>query len=95
MGFPREEYWSRLPFPPLGNLPDPGMEPASPALAGGFFTSEAPGKPALWCGSLQTFKEKSQCFTGGNFLMRLRLEAEVSLPLAIKHGFGGMERKRG
>ena len=74
----------------------PGMEPASPALAGGFFTSEAPGKPALWCRSLQTFKEeKSQCFTGGNFLLRLRLEAEVSLPLDIKHGFGGMVRKRG
>ena len=45
MGFPREEYWSRLPFPPLGNLPDPAMEPASPALAGGFFTTEPPGKP--------------------------------------------------
>ena len=34
------EYWSRLLFPPSGDLPDPGIEPASPALAGGFFTSE-------------------------------------------------------
>ena len=37
MGFPRQEYRSRLPFPSPGDLPDPGIEPASPALAGGFF----------------------------------------------------------
>ena len=44
MGFSRREYWSRLPFPPPGGLPDPGLEPlslASPALAGGFFTTNA------------------------------------------------------
>ena len=45
MGFPSQEYWSGLPFPPPGDLPDPGIEPMSPALAGGFFTSEPPGKP--------------------------------------------------
>ena len=45
MGFPRQEYWSGLPFPPPGDPPAPGIEPASPALAGGFFTSEPPGKP--------------------------------------------------
>ena len=45
MGFPRQEYWSGLPFPSPGDLPDPRTEPASPALAGGFFTSEPPGKP--------------------------------------------------
>ena len=32
IGFPRQEYWSRLPFPPLGDLPDTGIEPTSPAL---------------------------------------------------------------
>ena len=45
MGFPRQEYWSKLPFPFLGDLPDPGIEPTSlmsPALAGGFFTAPAP-----------------------------------------------------
>ena len=42
--FSRQEYWSGLPFPPSGNLPDPRIEPASPALAGGFFTIESPGK---------------------------------------------------
>ena len=37
MGFFRQEYWSGLPFPFPGGLPDSGNEPASPALAGGFF----------------------------------------------------------
>ena len=45
MGFPRQEYWSGLPFPSTGDLPDPGIEPASPALAGRFFTTESLGKP--------------------------------------------------
>ena len=44
MGFPRQEYWSGLPFPSPGDLPIPGIKPASPALAGGFFTTELPGK---------------------------------------------------
>ena len=47
MGFPRQEYWSGLLFPSLEDLPNPGIEPASPALAGGFFTIEPPGKPTL------------------------------------------------
>ena len=47
MGFPRQEYWSGLPLPPPGDLPDPRNEPVSPALAGGFFTSEPPGKPTV------------------------------------------------
>ena len=47
MGFPRQEYWSELPFPSPGDLSDPGTpgQPRSPALAGGFFTAEPPGKP--------------------------------------------------
>ena len=48
MGFPRQEYWSGFPFPPPGDLPDPGIEPRSPALAGGFFTTELPGKLYMW-----------------------------------------------
>ena len=44
-GFPRQEYWSGLPFPPPGDLPDPGVEPRSAALAGGFFTNAPLGKP--------------------------------------------------
>ena len=43
--FPRQEDWSGLPFTSPGILPDPGIGPTSPALAGGFFTPEPPGKP--------------------------------------------------
>ena len=45
MGFPKQEYWKELSFPPPGNLLDSGIEPASPALAGRFFTTEPSGKP--------------------------------------------------
>ena len=45
MGFPRQEYQSRLPFPSPGDYPDQGIEPTSPSLAGGFSTTEPPGKP--------------------------------------------------
>ena len=45
MEFSRQEYWSGLPFPTPGDLPEPGMEPASPALAGRFFTAKPPEKP--------------------------------------------------
>ena len=45
MGFPRQKYWSGVPFPSPGDLPDPGIKLASPALARGFFTTESPGKP--------------------------------------------------
>ena len=44
MGFSRQEYWGRLPCPPSGDLPKPGVElasPAAPALAGGFLTTSA------------------------------------------------------
>ena len=44
-GISRQQHWRGLPFPSPGNLPDPGVEPESPALAGRFFTTEPPGKP--------------------------------------------------
>ena len=50
-GFSRQEYWSGLPYPPPGDLPDPGIEPASltsPVLAGGSFSTSP-----TWDGSLQ------------------------------------------
>ena len=51
MGFSRQEYWSGLPFPSPGGLPNPGIKlesPGSPALAGGFFTTVPPGKACIW-----------------------------------------------
>ena len=49
MGFPRQEYWSGLPSPPPGDLPNPGIEPRSSALAGVFFSTAPPGKPNVMC----------------------------------------------
>ena len=54
MGFSRQEYQSGLPFPFPGDLPDPGIEPMSLALAGEFFTTKPPGKP-LKNGSLSKY----------------------------------------
>ena len=45
MGFSKQEYWSGLPFPSPGDLPDPGIEPGPPALEADALTSEPPGKP--------------------------------------------------
>ena len=56
--FPRQEYWSGLPFPPPGDRPNPGIEPVSltsPALAGGFFTTVPLGKATGHKGSLLKF----------------------------------------
>ena len=44
MGFSKQEYWSGLPFPSPGDLPDPEIDLTSPVLAGWFFTPEPPGK---------------------------------------------------
>ena len=60
-----KEYWNGLPCPPPGDLPDPVIElmsPVSPALAGGFFTSEPPGKLLIVYGSFcATRAELSPC----------------------------------
>ena len=53
MGFPRQECWSGLPFPSPGDLPNPGSKPTSPALVGGFFKTESPGKSQSELGPTQ------------------------------------------
>ena len=58
MVFPRQEYWSGLYVLLEGNLPDPGMEPASPALAGGFFTTEPPSSNRV---KIKLFLEIDEC----------------------------------
>ena len=62
MGFPGQEYWSGLPFPSLGDFPDPRIEPASPALAGEFFTTEPPGnlRKSKYSRNVLTKTQKSQ-----------------------------------
>ena len=52
--FSKQEYWSALPFPSPGDLPDPGIKPRSPALKADSLLSEAPGKPWLYVAILQT-----------------------------------------
>ena len=47
VGFPRQEYWSELPFPSPGDLPNPGFEPVCPALQAFSLLSEPPGKPKI------------------------------------------------
>ena len=56
MGFTWQEYKRGLPFPPLEDLPNAGIEPMSLALAGEFFTTEPPGKPSKWAGEIQTIR---------------------------------------
>ena len=49
MGFSRQDYWVGLPFPSLAGLPDPGIEPGSPALQADSLPPEPPGKPVgVW-----------------------------------------------
>ena len=69
MGFSRQEYWNGLPCSPPGDLPDPGIKPASSALAGRFFTTNTPWEAlVLEAGSL-----KSRCHQGW-FLLRAVME---------------------
>ena len=46
IGFSRQKYWRRLPFPSQGDLSHPEIKPVCPAVAGGFFTTKPPGKPS-------------------------------------------------
>jgi len=66
VGFPRQEYWRGLPFPSSGNLPNPGIKPTSPALAGGFFTADPQGqakcKIKIWNLLFKNYRE----FQGSN-----------------------------
>ena len=67
MGVSRQEFWSGVPLPSPGDLADPGIKPVStapPALAGGFFTTEPPGKPL------------SYLFFLGNWALRCSRRAE-------------------
>ena len=64
IGFHRQESWNGLPFPSPSDLPNPGIKPTSPTLAGTLFTPEPPGKPSVKWGSdfiiLHIFNQLSQ-----------------------------------
>ena len=63
MGFSRQEYWSRLPFPSPGDLPDPGVEPRSPTSQADALPSEPPGKPRVSPGGSDS---KAYAFDAGD-----------------------------
>ena len=58
MEFSRQEYWNGLPFPSSADLSSPGIKPMSPALSGGFFTTEPPGRPGIDVSGRQTENSK-------------------------------------
>ena len=60
MGFPRQEYMNGLPFPSLGDLPDLGIKPMPPALAGKFFATEPRGKPITEIQGVKIVQKRSQ-----------------------------------
>ena len=73
--FSRQGYWSGLPFPSPGNLPKQKIEPESPTLASGFFTTEPPGKPLDWMGT-SLYQSQSE---GGGIFTYLGTEGETLL----------------
>ena len=65
VGFFKQEYWNGLPFPPPGDLPNPGIKAVSPlslALAGEFFTTEPPGKPLPSTANVNSAQHWDFCF---------------------------------
>ena len=62
MGFSRQEYWSGLPFPSPGDLPDPGIESGSPSLQADALTSEPPGMPLYFYIQFVLFREQILAF---------------------------------
>ena len=75
MGFSRQEYWSGLPFPSPGDLPNPGIKPRSAALQANALTSEPPGKPM---GNLYS---EAQNLAGRNFNDSLYPTCHLPFPL--------------
>ena len=76
-GFSRQEYWSGLPFPSLGDLPSPGIKPGSPALQRDSWPSEPPGKP------FSSRKDQRQGSKKRRRKKNLPLNSMISLALKI------------
>ena len=79
MGFSMQEYWSGLPFPSPGDLPDPRIEPGSPALEANALTSEPPGKPhRMW--------RRDVYLMSYIYIKRARIKFFICLPESIHFG---------
>ena len=79
MGLSRQEYWSGLPFPSPGDLPDPGSEPAPPALPGGLYNCTT--WEALFLDTFSSVFRTLQNVTGENLQDRLKLKCTDRLEL--------------
>ena len=77
MGFSRQEYWSRLPFPSPGDLPNPGIEPRSPALQADALTSEPPGNPFFRGSSRPRDQTWVSCTAGRFFIVWATMASKV------------------
>ena len=92
MGFSRQEYWSGLPFPSPGDLPDPGIKPRFPALQADALTSEPPGKPfailkstiTLLLGSIYCYSQvHNKYYLKGAFHFSFSLESNYQVMMII------------
>ena len=94
MGFSKQEHWSGLPLPSPGDLPDPEIEPGSPALEGDALTSEPPGKPVMttiaiyyapsMCQELSVSHVTLKKYPGQNVILRQHFSRGVLGPPASK-----------
>ena len=73
VGFSRQEYWSGLPFPSPGDLPDPGIESGSPTFQADTLTSEPPGKPHWVTKSWIKLKQLSTYYYGWNYFKNMAM----------------------
>jgi len=80
MKFSRQEYRTGLPFPSPGDLPDPGIKPASPSLAEGFFTTEPQGSPIICYALTYIWKDLLSVFSSSQLQV---LEAITSQLLSF------------
>ena len=74
LGFLRQEYWSGLPFPSPGDLPNPGYEPTSPAMADGVFTTDHQGSPS------RALLLKEELLTRGEFVVEFLTHTRRNQP---------------
>ena len=84
--FSRQEYWSGLPFPSPGHLPDPGIEPGSPALQVDSLPSEPPGKPFVSIGKTQILHRNH---SGDSIFHLLKIHLPKRISSAWKPDSGG------
>ena len=80
MGFSRQEYWSGVPLPSPGDLPDPGIEPRSPALQANALQSEPPGKLSGGKINIEDFGEEGVQHNHGLTLKRLSASHKELMP---------------